>query len=255
MSKKEAIRGVLQQLEIPAWVAVFIIAWELISGNLMSASFLPPPSAVANWMMTEFTLARLSQTVIVLALAFPVAVLLGFTMGFLVSYSKTLYNSIYPLLFAIESIPSSGIAILLVVWIGIGFATKFAVVLYIGFFAVMVNTVGGLTRIKYEYVEMMQSIQASKFTIFRKLLIPNALPHIVTGLKNAAPSCVIGVVVAELFSGNSGLGFLFSSYAVDLNVPGEFAALVWMGLLGVILFGIIITIEKLLHPWYLRKSG
>ncbi len=255
MRSKQALRESLANLEILVWLAVFVIAWELISGNVIDVHFLPPPSAVANWMATDFTLACLSQTVTVLALAFPIAVLFGFAMGFLVSYSKTLYNAVYPLLFAIESIPSSGVAILLVVWIGIGFLTKFTVVLYIGFFAVMVNTVGGLTRIKYEYVEMMQSIQASKFTIFRKLLLPNALPHIATGLKNAVPSCVIGVVVAELFSGNSGLGFLFSSYAVDLNVPGEFAALVWMGLLGVILFGIVITIERLLHPWYLRKPN
>lgn len=240
-------------LEMAGWVVLFVLAWELLSNTVISPLFLPPPSTVANHLLTEFSIARLFETIAVLAIGFPIAVVIGFLLGFMVSYFKSLYNSVYPLILSFKAIPSSAVAILLVVWIGTGFATKFVVVLYIGFFSVMVNTVGGLSRIKYDYVEMMQSIQASKISIFRKLLLPNALPNIFTGLKNAAPDTILGVVVAELFAGNTGLGYLFTWAASINNVPMEFAALVWMGLLGMVLFGIVVVIERLMHPWYLRK--
>jgi len=250
---KETIRGNLKYVEMAGYVLLFVLAWELISGNLISTLFLPSPSVVVNYLATEFTLNGLFQTITVLALGFPIAVALGFVIGFLVTYSRTLYRSVYPILFSFKAIPSTGIAILLVVWLGTGFATKFFVVLYTGFFSVMVNTAGGLARIKYDYVEMMQSIQASKMTIFRKLLFPNALPHIFTGIKNACPDTIIGVIVAELFAGNTGLGYVFTWAASINNVPLEFAALVWMGILGMVLFGIVITIERAIRPWYLRK--
>ncbi len=246
-------KGNRKYLEMAAWVVVFVVAWEVLSSTVISPLFLPTPSTVASDLFTEFSMARLFETLAVLAIGFPVAVGIGFLLGFLISYYKSLYNSVYPLILSFKAIPSSAVAILLVVWIGTGFATKFVVVLYIGFFSVMVNTVGGLSRIKYDYVEMMQSIQASKANIFRKLLLPNALPNIFTGLKNACPDTIIGVVVAELFAGNTGLGYLFTWAASINNVPMEFAALVWMGILGMILFGIVVLVERLMHPWYLRK--
>ena len=231
-----ASQGNRKYLEMVGWVVVFVLAWELLSNTVISPLFLPPPSTVANHLLTEFSIARLFETLAVLAIGFPVSVGIGFLLGFLISYFKSLYNSVYPVILSFKAIPSSAVAILLVVWIGTGFATKFVVVLYIGFFSVMVNTIGGLSRIKYDYVEMMQSIQASKISIFRKLLLPNALPNIFTGLKNAA-----------------GLGYLFTWAASINNVPMEFAALVWMGILGMVLFGVVVLVERLMHPWYLRK--
>ncbi len=251
----EKIRPNLKYAEMTGWIVVFILAWQMISTYLVNPIFLPPPSRVADYLATPDMLKAVSETVSVVILAFPLSIGMGFLIAFLVSYSPTLYRSIYPILFSFKAIPSTGVAVLMVVWFGAGFLTKFVVVLYTGFFSVMVNSVGGMTRVKYEYVEMMQSIQASKLTTFRKLLIPNAMPNIFTGLKNACPEVIIGVIVAELFAGNTGIGYNATVAVAMMNLAQQFSTLAWMAILGMVLFGIVVTIERLMHPWYLRKPA
>ncbi len=249
----DKVRPNLKFFEMAAWIAVFITAWQMISTYVVNPIFLPPPSRVADYLATPAMLKAVSETVSVIIIAFPLSIGLGFSIAFLVSYSQKLYKSIYPILFSFKAVPTTGIAVLMVVWFGAGFITKFVVVLYTGFFSVMVNSVGGMTRVKYEYVEMMQSIQASKLTTFKKLLIPNAMPNIFTGLKNACPDVIIGVIVAELFAGNTGIGYNATVAVAMMNLAQQFSTLAWMAILGMVLFGIVTTIERLMHPWYLRK--
>ncbi len=236
-----------------SFIALFIIAWEIVSRALISDIFLPPPSEIANVLFADYTVNHLSETLAVLVVGYPISVGLGLVIGFLFVYYRSLYRSIYPVVFSLKAIPATGIAVILVVWLGTGFVTKSILVIYASFFPILVNTVGGLSRIKYEYVEMMRSIQSSKLAIFRKLLFPNALPHLVTGLKSAAPECVIGVAVAELFAGNTGLGYQVIWASGKFNTPAMFAALVWMGIIGMVIFGIIFISEKVAKPWYLRS--
>lgn len=242
-----------KNIRVAGYIALFVIAWEVVSHTIISSFFLPPPSEVVNYMFTGFMMDRVSETASIIALGYPLSIGIGLIIGFLIAYYQPLRKSVYPILFSLKAIPSTGIAVLLVIWVGTGLFMKVIIVVYASFFPVLVNAVSGLTRIKYDYVEMMESIQASKLTIFRKLLFPNALPHIVTGLKSAVPQCVTGIIVAEIFAGNTGLGYALVSAISVMDMPTMFAALVWMGLTGLIVFGLIFLAERLSSPWYLKR--
>ncbi len=252
MSQKSLFRRAIRNLDIVIFIAGLLAVWELISGNLIASVLLPPPSEIINFLFTPITMKCLYETVFVIVVGFPISVALGLIVALLVVYYSSLYRVAYPIFFALQSVPSTGLAIIFVIWIGAGFLIKLLLVIYTVFFPVLVNTIGGLTRVKYEYVEMMESIQASKWHTFKKLRFPNALPNIASGLKVAAPNTVIGVVIAELFAGNTGLGYLVISSSSKMIMPLLFSALVWMGVIGVILYGLIIMVEKLTRPWYLR---
>ncbi len=241
-------------IELVIYIIIPIIIWELASNTFVSEVFLPKPSTIAGQLLTDFTLNNAFSTLLIILIGFAISVTIGLIIGFLIVYYPSLQKTLYPIMFTAESVPSTGIAILLVVWIGTGWLSKLFVVIYSVFFCVVVNTVGGLTSVKYEFVEMMYSIQATRWQSFKKLRFPNALPQIVTGLKIAAPLTVLGVVVAELFAGNSGLGYQVASATSRMNTPLLFAALVWMGIIGTALYEGIIVAERLANPWYLRQK-
>ncbi len=238
------------------WAAAIIISlfviWEAMSGTIISTIFLPTPSSVINYMLDSFLLAAVASSTYIVALGFTISIVLGLLIGFIIVYWPSLQKSLYPLLFSIKSVPATGLAIIAVIWTGTGDLSKMLVVVYTAFFSLVVNTVSGCTRVGPEYLELMDSIQASKWDTFKKLRFPNALPQIASGLKVAAPLTIIGVVVAELFAGNTGLGYAVKIAAANLNGPLTFAALFWMGILGSILYLLIIALERAFKPWYVR---
>ena len=125
----------------------------------------------------------------------------------------------------------------------------------IGFFPVVINTAVGLTQIDADLIDLGRVFNAPKWKVFAKIRIPNAYPYILSALKVTATSAVVGAIVGEFVASQSGLGYVIITSQSSMNTPLAFGALVWISVLGLILYGIVAVMSRVLAPWAEGKEG
>jgi len=183
---------------------------------------------------------------------FFVATVVGIVLAILISQFAFFERGLYPLLSFFQSVPKSALAPIFVVWFGFGYLPRIIVAFLVVFFPILVNTLTGLSITKPQLLDLVSSMRATKLQILTKIRLPNSLPFIFSALKIAAPSSVIGAVVAEFMSGNSGLGHLVlkANFMVDMRLL--FASVFGMAVIGTAMFLAVVIAENRLLPWYKR---
>lgn len=177
------------------------------------------------------------------------AIAIGVPVAIMIAYSRFLEATIYPALVALNAIPKIAIAPILVIWMGFGPGPKIAMVVLICFFPIVISTATGLKSTPPELLELVRSLSASRIQQFVKVRFPAALPYTFVGLKVAITLAVIGAVVGEFVGATKGLGYVIIASGESANTSLAFASLVLLGIMSVVLFYAIVTIEKLLIPW------
>ena len=127
--------------------------------------------------------------------------------------------------------------------------TPFGCLVFIAFFPIVVNTTAGLLRVNEELIDLVKGLNASRWRIFTKIRMPNALPHIFTGMRISIALSVIGAVVAEFVAATHGLGYLVFTGATNLDTKLVFAAVVLLATMGIILFQIVRIAQTVAVPW------
>lgn len=219
----------------------------------ISPMILPRPSAVAAVLLegirdgfyVEAVASSLGSLLVGFALAFVAAVVLA---G-LISSSRFAERVLTPYIVAFQSLPKVAIAPLVVLWLGFGEVSKIAIVAIVCFFPVMVNTVQGLKVRNQDHDELMRSLGASRWQHFRMMRLPHAVPYIFAGVHIGVIFALIGVVVAEFVGTNSGIGFAMLQAKSQFDVPGVYACLVVLMLMGLALNLVTSTIEGLVGKW------
>jgi NitT/TauT family transport system permease protein len=196
---------------------------------------------------------------------FCIGTALGLPLGVGMVLWRPLERTLYPFLIMLESTPKIAIAPLLVVWIGLGTTTRIVQASIVVFFPILINTAVGLRSTSKDMVDLLRSMGASPWQIFRKLQMPSALPSLFGGLKVALPLAVIGAIVAEFVGGSEGLGAMLLAAEGAFNTGLLFACIVILSLMGVMLFKVVETIEWLaigegvrrrraIKQWLLRRG-
>src|SRR5260221_2432898 len=154
---------------------------------------------------------------------------------------------------AVNSIPIIAFAPITNAWFGIFSQTsKIIIVAILTFFPTMINTVRGLTSVDPASLELMRSLAASEFDIYRKVRLPVALPFIFNGLKISTSLSMIGAIVAEYFGGpTSGLGVQISSNAMRLRFSLVWSQIIIASALGIIFYFVVSLSERLIMPWHI----
>ena len=183
-------------------------------------------------------------------LGFLAAAILGFVLGVVVGETRLGKRAVMPYLVALNALPKVAFAPVFVAWFGFGVNSKIVMALFIAFFPVIVDTAAGLYSVDADTVMLFQSMEASRWQTLRKLKLPSALPFIFAGLKTAAVFSVVGAVVGEYLGGGHGLGELIRLSAQTLRIDRVFALIVYLGILGLILFGVVAWAEKKLLFWH-----
>jgi NitT/TauT family transport system permease protein len=254
----------LAKLADAAWrpallLGLLFAAWWVVSERELVANYLvPTPAQVWNTMAEKWeflwlnTYVTLYETVI----GFVLAGLLGLGTAILIAYSRTMERALYPIVLFAQVIPKIAIAPLLIVWFGFGLAPKIILAVLIAFFPVVISGVAGLRSTDPELVDLSKTMGASSWQTFRKIRFPNALPHLMAGLKVAVTLAVVGAVVGEFVGANEGLGYVLLLANGNLDSALLFADLFLMSLIGIVLFAIVEVAEALLIPWHAsRRSG
>jgi NitT/TauT family transport system permease protein len=236
-------------------LAVFVglvLAWEAAVKVLhVQPIVLPPPSGVA------LTMARTAgpiafhawHTLVTTLLGFVAAVGLGLLLGFAIGGSATVNDAFYPLLVGFNSIPKAALVPLLVMWFGIGTVPAVLTAFLLAFFPVAVNVAVGLATLESELRDVLRSLGASRWQIFRKVGVPRTMPLFFASLKVAVSSAFVGSVISETVASNAGIGYLMAVAASDFNTRLAFGGLAVLAAMGVLLYGIFAVIERRMTAW------
>jgi NitT/TauT family transport system permease protein len=235
-----------------------VVLWEALVRLLGIPIFvLPAPSRVVVEAATRYPLylyhgwVTMYETLV----GFLLAGVVGVVMAIGIVYSRFLYNGTYPLIVALQIVPKVAIAPLLLIWAGYGVTSKVLLALLVAFFPIVVNMATGLWTVEAELLELCRILHSGRWQEFYKVRLPNALPHLFSGLKVASTLAVIGAVIGEFVGGNEGLGYLIIIANTELRTPMAFASLAGLSLLGLALFGALAVAERLLMPWERRPEG
>lgn len=180
---------------------------------------------------------------------FALAAVGGILLGILVVWSKLLEDTLLPLLVLINTIPKVAVAPLFLVWLGFGLVPNMVIVFFITFFPIVMNTVTGLKAVDRELIDLARSLKAPKWQVFWKIRLPNSLPYIFSGLKIAASVAVIGAIIGEFVASEKGLGSSIITAQMSLATPAIFGAILWISILGVLLFRVVALLERVAMPW------
>jgi NitT/TauT family transport system permease protein len=240
-------------------LVVLLAAWWFVAAREYVPNYLvPTPGQVWTTMVDQwsFLLRNTYVTLYETVIGFVLAALLGLGTAILIAYSRTMEKAIYPIVLFAQVIPKIAIAPLLVVWFGVGFTPKIVLAVLIAFFPVVISGVAGLRSTDPELIDLAATMGAGPWKTFRRIRFPNALPHLMSGLKVAVTLAVVGAVVGEFVGADEGLGYVLLLANGNLDAALLFADLFLMSLIGIVLFVIVEVAEALLIPWHAsRRSG
>ncbi|TMB70756.1 MAG: ABC transporter permease [Deltaproteobacteria bacterium] len=181
---------------------------------------------------------------------FSLAIVVGIPIGFLMAVHKKINYYLDPWVSCIYATPTVALAPIIMVWFGLGIFPNSLVVFLGAVFPILLNTYTGIKSVRENLINVVRAFGGSPLQVFFKVMIPDATPAIIVGLRLAVGRAVISVAVAELFGSEAGLGFMVYFYSQRF-LPGP----VFVGIVVLVVFGILsfLALEKIqswLSPWY-----
>jgi len=226
--------------------------WEIVSRfEIVPAFILPAPSRIIVSLITGFTamgshiLVTLFETVVGFAIAVLLAAGIAIMMDALIGVKKT----IYPLVIISQTIPIIILAPLFIIWFGYGYTPKIIIVILICFFPIAVSFLQGLSTVDREFIDLLRSMGASRFQIYRFVKIPSAMPDFFSGLKIAATYSIMGATIGEWVGGKNGLGVYMIRAKHSFQTDRVFAAIIIITVLSILMLKIIEFWERRFMPW------
>jgi NitT/TauT family transport system permease protein len=252
MARNPLARWTLHYLPALGLFVAFIGLWQLaVTVFDVREYLLPSPLAVWRAMLSQEIpwLSHSWITAVEIVGAFVIAGVAGVALGMAIAWSPGISRALTPFLVFVNTLPKVAIAPLFLMWLGYGILPNMLIGALIGFFPVVINTAVGLTQIDQDLVDLGRVFSAPKWKVFLKIRIPNAYPYILSALKVTATSAVVGAVVGEFVASQKGLGYVIITTQSSMNTPAAFAALVWISVLGLLLYGLVALLSRLLAPW------
>lgn len=224
-----------------------IVGWELsVRSSGLPPVVLPAPSDVATAFLENGGLLLEASAVTGLTAAGGLGggLLLGFPIAYATSRSRSLAAFVLPYVVALRIAPLVAIAPLVFLWIGSGIVARMLIVTTMTVFPVVIASYDGLQAVPRPYLDLARSVSAPPGGTFLRIELPAAAPSVFAGVKLAAALSVVGAVVAEFVTLESGLGFQVFEASTYLETPLMFAALATLALLGVVVYGIPALVER-----------
>jgi NitT/TauT family transport system permease protein len=228
---------------------LLVLAWYLfVELGHVPKFVLPSPQAtvhallVPNYRWIDNTLA----TAIEIFGGYILAVAVGIGIALLFSWFRLLEMLMMPLLVSLNMIPKVALGPLIIVWFRYGIGPNMLMAFAICFFPIVLTTVRGLREVEPDLLDLVRSVKGSRWQIFTKIQLPGALPYIFSGAKVAAILAVAGAIVGEFLGSDKGLGYLMLQVQVTLDTAAMFMAVILITLLGMVLYGLVLLLERML---------
>ena len=235
-------------------LAVILIGTELgVRQGVMSPLFFSSPTEIFHALQTQWAsgsfLPNLGITVFETLLGLVAGSLTGMALGLILPQMRIVSKVFEPFLMVLNGIPVIVIAPLFILWLGLGLASKIGISIYIVFFAMFIPVYTASLRLDATLVDALKVMGASRNQIFWKVIVPSSLPSVYTGLKIGSGLALIGAVIGEFVGATKGLGYVIVASGQNADTTLAFASIVILAVLSVVLFYVLVALERLLVPW------
>ena len=246
---KKANRG-----NLPALIFLFLLllAWQLGAMKVDAAYILPTPIQILQrlWeLRVPMFTVHLPATMLVTGVGLLISLVLGLGLAVAMDWSPLLQKCLYPVVVASQTIPTTAIAPLFVLWFGYGIWSKVLVTVLITFFPITITVYDGLRAAKTEMAELLMTYGATRRDIFLKIKVPCALPYFFSAIKMAVPMSVIGAAIGEWLGAQSGLGYFSRRMMTQLDGAGVFAPIVLLSAAAMLAVAVVGLIERKVVKW------
>ena len=239
--QRYALAIVSHLLLIAAW-HFFVVLGEVPKFVMPSPGDTVRALLVPNYRWAENTVVTATE----IFGGYALAVVLGIAIALVFSWSRWLEMIAMPLLVSLNMIPKVALGPLIIVWFKYGIGPNIMMAFAICFFPIVLTTARGLREVEPELLDLVHTLKGSRWQVFTKIQLPNALPYIFSGMKVAAILAVAGAIVGEFLGSDRGLGYLMLQVQVTLDTAAMFMAVILITLIGVVLYGLVLGLERLL---------
>jgi sulfonate transport system permease protein len=238
-------------------IAIVLSLWEML-GNRIDPVLFTKPSLVAlaavQMVASGELWTYLAPSLVVLAIGLSLAAVIGIAVGLTLARFWVVDVAFGVYITFLYSIPSVALVPLIVLWTGYETTAKVVILFLFAFFPMAINTYQGVKNVDPKLIEVGRAFRCSEGQLWANIVLPGALPFIVTGLRLAVGRGLIGMVLADLYTAISGVGYLIVRTASTYQVDKMFVPIVTLGLLGVTLTALLRVLERTVAPWTLASE-
>ena len=241
-----------------ASVVCALVLWEIFGRdvNPVFGSY-PSAIAVAFWeLLRSGQLASaLGESLQPFFVGYGLAIAIGIPLGLIIGRFRTMEAAFGIYVTAGYAMPLVALVPLLILWLGLGFKVKVAVVFLMSLFPIVINTWLGVTAVPKTLIEVGKSFVAPDTVILRRIILPATLPYIMAGIRLAVGRAVVAMVIAEFFTTISGLGAVIINSANNFDTATMFVPIIILMVMAVGLNGLIGWVEHKVAPWQAEIAG
>ena len=239
---------------LPALLFLFalLILWQAGAMGMNAAYILPSPTQilVRMWELRGPLLtAHLPATLLCTGIGLAISIVLGLLLAVWMDASPVAEKMLYPLIVASQTIPTTALAPLFVLWFGYTIWSKVLVTVLITFFPIAITVFDGFRSASTDMIDMLKTFGAGKRDIYLKLNLPAALPYFFTAIKMAIPQSINGAAIGEWLGAQAGLGYFSRRMMTQLDGAGVFAPIVLLSVVAMLAVAIVSWVEKKVITW------
>jgi len=237
-----------------ALAGALLVLWQFSVVLLKVPGYIiPTPTAVLNALVTGINAQlygrHLAATLSAMLAGYGVGAVTGILVGALLAEFRPLERTLFPYIVSIQSVPKIALAPLFVMWFGYGINSKVVMVALICFFPMVVNTMTGIASADRDRVDIVTTMTATRWQIFRHVKLPSAAGAIFAGLQVSVVLALIGALVGEFVGSDAGLGNLIQASQASLDTAGMFAVLVILAMMGIIATSLVRLVHRKVVFW------
>ena len=236
------------------FLLLFLGAWQAAAAaGIVDPAFVSTPIDIlrALWLLIVegLLVPNLATTLIEIVLAFVLSVVAGVASAVVLDRNEWFNRVISPFLAAVNSMPRIALGPLFVLWFGIGIASKVVLAFSLGYFIMLLSTLGGLKNVDRDLLLMSRLFGASGFRLFSHVRLPWALPGVFAGLRLSLIYCSGGAIIGEMIAARSGLGLLVQTYSGRFDVASVMALILVVACMVMALTSLMDLAERRLLAW------
>ena len=236
-----------------------LIIWELTSrAQWVPQWFLPIPTQVLKTLWTMVASGELFQhTAISMARAlggYSVAAIVGISLGLLIAWSTMIEDLFDPIIELIRPLSTFALIPIFFLWFGIGNVSKVMIIFKACFFPIVLNTIAGIKGVDKKLIQAARSLGANERQVWLRVLLPSALPMIITGLRISTAISMMALVGVEMLASDSGIGFLVIDAQRTFDTERVFAGIMVLSVLGFSLDRLARKIQSRILSWHIETS-
>ncbi len=213
-----------------------LLGWQLLSTYVFNSLLIPPPLAVVRAMIPMLLsgeiLDDVSISMVRILVGFVTGSLFGIALGVLVGRVRLVHDLLDPIIELLRYLSPTAMIPIAIIWFGIGEMSKYFLIFWGTFFIVTINTTAGVMRAPVARQRAAECLGANQLQIFALVVVPSAVPYIVTGMRIAMASSFMSIIPAEILAADSGIGYLLQKSSMLLQTNRIFVALLTICMLG-----------------------